>query len=88
MSQTRAAVVLGLALSVVSAACSSSESRRAAEQWIGKDRADLARVMGEPKQAVPLTDTGGEMLFYSFQGHHYVFETNAGGLIASAVQTN
>ncbi len=65
----------------------SEESRSAVAQWIGKDRTQLANQMGQPKEAVPMTDTGGEMLFYSYQGHHYVFETGPDGLITSAVQT-
>jgi hypothetical protein len=43
--------------------------------------------MGQPKEAVPMTDTGGEMLYYSYEGHHYVFETDPLGKITSAVQT-
>jgi hypothetical protein len=43
--------------------------------------------MGQPKEAVPMTDTGGEMLYYSYEGHHYVFETGPDGKISSAVQT-
>jgi hypothetical protein len=65
----------------------SEESRSAAAQWIGKSRVDLANQMGQPKEAVPMTDTGGEMLFYSYEGHHYVFETGPDGSIISAVQT-
>ena len=82
---------MGLALAV--GACSnlitppSEESRSAAAQWIGKDRVQLANQMGQPKEAVPMTDTGGEMLYYSYEGHHYVFETNPDGKIMSAVQT-
>jgi len=56
-------------------------------QWIGRDRVELAHQMGQPKEAVPMTDTGGEMLYYSYEGHHYVFETDPLGKITSAVQT-
>jgi len=56
-------------------------------QWIGKDRVQLANAMGQPIEAYPLRETGGEMLFYSHGGHHYVFETGPDGLIDSAVQT-
>ena len=82
---------MGLAVGV--AACSnaittpSEESRSAVAQWIGKDRVQLANQMGQPHQAVAFPDTGGEMLFYGYEGHHYVFETNADGKIISAVQT-
>lgn len=68
--------------------CVEQESRRAAAEWIGKDRVQLAQQMGAPRQAVPMTDTGGEELFYSFQGHHYYFQTNAQGLIETAVRTD
>jgi hypothetical protein len=63
----------------------SQESSQA--QWIGHNRVELAHQMGQPKEAVPMTDTGGEMLFYSYEGHHYVFETDPLGNITSAVQT-
>jgi hypothetical protein len=88
---TIGALAMGLAVAV--AACSnaittpSEESRSAVAQWIGKDRVQLANQMGQPKEAVPMTDTGGEMLYYSYEGHHYVFETDPEGKISSAVQT-
>ncbi|MGO9606813.1 MAG: hypothetical protein ACLQAT_26055 [Candidatus Binataceae bacterium] len=78
---------LAIGLMVIAAGCTAQESRSAASQWIGKDRTQLATQMGQPKEAVPMTDTGGEMLFYSYEGHHYVFETGPDGLIQSAVQT-
>jgi hypothetical protein len=40
---------------------------------------------GQPKEAVSLTDTGGEMLYYSYAGHHYGFETDPQGNIISAL---
>jgi hypothetical protein len=88
---TLGALAMGLAVAV--AACSnaittpSEESRSALAEWIGKDRVQLANQMGQPKEAVPFPDTGGEMLFYGYQGHHYVFETDPEGKITSAVQT-
>ena len=78
---------MGLALAAAACTTPSQESRSAVSQWIGKDRVSLANQMGQPKEAVPMTDTGGEMLFYSYEGHHYVFETGPDGLISSAVQT-
>ena len=92
MKRFIAAGALALGLAVTLGACSnmvtppSEESRSAVAQWIGKDRVTLAKQMGQPKEAVPMTDTGGEMLFYSYEGHHYVFETGPDGLINSAVQ--
>jgi hypothetical protein len=44
--------------------------------------------MGQPHQAVPMTDTGGEMLFYTYEGHHYIFETSPSGVVSSGVQTD
>ena len=85
---------LAIGLVVTLGACSnaittpSEESRSAVAQWIGKDRVQLANQMGSPKEAVPMTDTGGEMLYYSYEGHHYVFETSPDGKITSAVQTH
>ena len=35
-----------------------------------------------------MTDTGGEMLFYSYQGHHYDLETNPLGLVDAPVRTS
>jgi hypothetical protein len=64
------------------------ESRKAAAQFLGKDRVQITRIMGEPKGAIPMTDTGGEMLFYSYQGHHYVLETNPLGVVDVAVRTS
>ena len=79
------------ALLMTAAGCSYFQGATAPEsslpQWIGKNRTDLAQQMGQPKEAVPMSDTGGEMLFYGYEGHHYVFETGADGKINSAVQT-
>jgi len=84
--------VLAAGLVITVGACSmfttpSQENRSGVASWIGKDRVQLANQMGQPKEAVPMTDTGGEMLYYSWEGHHYVFETGPDGLITSAVQT-
>jgi hypothetical protein len=64
------------------------ESRKAAAHFLGKDRVQVTKVMGEPKGAIPMTDTGGEMLFYSYQRHHYVLETNPLGVVDAAVRTS
>ena len=63
------------------------ESRKAAAQFLGKGRVQITKIMGEPKEAIPMTDTGGEMLMYSYQGHHYVLETNPLGVVDAAVRT-
>jgi hypothetical protein len=84
---TTAALAAGLMICAAACTMPAQESRSAVAQWIGKDRVQLANQMGQPKEAVPMTDTGGEMLFYSYEGHHYVFETGPDGLITSAVQT-
>ena len=82
---TIGAVALGLAVFV--GGCSMPAQENTLSQWIGKNRTDLAAQMGQPKEAVPMTDTGGEMLFYGYQGHHYVFEVGPDGNITNAVQT-
>jgi hypothetical protein len=88
-----AGAALAMGLVVTLGACSrtfttpSEESRGAVAQWIGRNRAELVHQMGQPKEAVPMTDIGGEMLYYSYEGHHYVFETDPQGNITSAVQT-
>jgi hypothetical protein len=87
-AMTRAGM-LGIGLLTLAAGCTSQqESRRAASEWIGKDRTELAKVMGQPHQAVPMTDTGGEMLFYGYEGHRYIFEISPAGVVTSAVQTD
>jgi hypothetical protein len=72
--------------------CSSRPNKtraaKAAAQFLGKDRVQITKIMGEPKGAIPMTDTGGEMLFYSYQGHHYVLETNPLGVVDAAVRTS
>jgi len=80
--------MLGIGLLALTAGCASRESRRAAAQWVGKDRVELEKAMGPAHQAVPMTDTGGEMLFYTYEGHHYIFETSPSGVVSSAVQTD
>jgi hypothetical protein len=77
-----------IGLTILAAGCTAQESRSAEAQWIGKDRVQLSNQMGQPTEAVPMTDTGGEMLFYSWQGHHYVFDVGPDGKINSAVRTN
>ncbi|HUY38043.1 MAG TPA: hypothetical protein VMV13_04400 [Candidatus Binataceae bacterium] len=84
MKRVIIAGVLGFAMLAMTGCASSREQSQS--EWIGKTRSDLSSEMGDPKGAVPMTDTGGEMLFYSYQGHHYVFETDADGKIDSATQ--
>jgi len=62
----------------------SSESSHA--QWIGHNRVELVHQMGQPKETVPKTE-GGEMLYYPWEGHQYVFETDRQGNIISAMQS-
>ena len=78
---------LAIGILIVAAGCAEQESRKAAAQWIGKDRADLDHAMGQAREAVPLVDTGGVLLVYKYQGHRYVFETDPQGVITSAVET-
>ncbi len=87
MNRKITTLLMVIVIVAAAAGCSTGGSREAAARWLGKDRTQLAKTMGEPKHAIPLEDTGGEILFYSYEGHHYVFETNSDGLIKSAVQT-
>jgi hypothetical protein len=87
MKKSLMAIGLAVGLSAIAGGCTAQESRRSAAEWIGKDRVELAQKMGRPKQAVP-SETGGEMLFYSYEGHRYYFQTNAMGQIDSAVRTD
>ncbi|MGO9601800.1 MAG: hypothetical protein ACLQAT_00080 [Candidatus Binataceae bacterium] len=93
MNKSLIAIGLAVGLSAIAGGCTAQQSRAAASdrqvasQWIGKDRVELAEKMGQPRQAVP-TDKGGEMLFYSYQDHHYYFQTNVMGQIDSAVRTD
>jgi hypothetical protein len=90
------AIVMGtlaLILATIATGCvleqaEQDESRKAAAQFLGKDRVQITKIMGEPKGAIPMTDTGGEMFFYSYQGHHYVLETNPLGVVDVAVRTS
>jgi hypothetical protein len=77
-----------LMLAVAIGGCTAQESRRAAAEWIGKSRSQLDQQMGPPRQAVPMTDTGGVELFYTYEGHHYYFQTNARGIVETAVRTD
>jgi len=88
MKLKAAAGLLVIGLMAGCAGCTTQESRRAASEWIGKDRVQLAEKMGQPRMAVPMTDSGGEELFYTYEGHHYYFQTNAHGLIETAVETD
>ncbi|HVA77820.1 MAG TPA: hypothetical protein VNF27_07985 [Candidatus Binataceae bacterium] len=85
MKRSIMAGVLALAM-LAMAGCAGQGQEQSQSQWLGKSRSDLSAAMGEPKSAVPLPDTGGEMMFYSYQGHHYVFETGADGKIEKAVE--
>jgi hypothetical protein len=85
---TLALFVATIATGCVLEQAEQDESRKAAAQFLGKDRVQITRIMGEPKEAIPMTDTGGEMLFYSYQGHHYVLETNPLGVVDVAVRTS
>jgi len=92
MTRAIVSAVLAIGLIGMMAGCAAEqaeqdEHRKPVAQWIGKDRVQLADAMGQPIEAYPIRETGGEMLFYSHGGHHYVFETGPDGLIDSAVQT-
>lgn len=45
------------------------------EKWIGMDRGQVVRTLGQPSQVYRLRDTGGQMLIYVEPlQKHYVFE--------------
>jgi hypothetical protein len=53
---------------------------------MGKYRGEVVKRLGEPTEAIPLIETGGELLIYAHPGQtHYVFETAPGGIIDKAV---
>ncbi len=67
--------------------CGAQQPPIGATQWLGKSRSEIVQALGEPTSAVPLEDTGGEMLIYARRGEkHYVFETAPGGRAAKAVE--
>jgi hypothetical protein len=63
-----------------------SQEKRLPE-WIGKDRKELVAKMGEPTLAVPM-ESGGEELYFSYQGHNYYFQTDFKRDVKTAVQLN
>lgn len=86
--ETLALFVATIATGCVLEQAEQEESRKAAAQFLGEDRVQITKIMGEPKGAIPMTDTGGEMLFYTYEGHHYIFETSPSGVVSSGVQTD
>jgi len=64
-----------------------SQEKRLPE-WIGKDRKEVVKKLGEPTLAVPMESNGGEELYFSYQGHKYYFETDLKRDIKTAVQLN
>jgi hypothetical protein len=74
-----------LACSALQSAPETSAERAEASEWIGRNRAEVVKQLGEPTEAVPLVETGGEMLIYAHRGRtHYVFATAPGGVIDKA----
>jgi len=64
-----------------------SQEKRLPE-WIGKDRKEVVKKLGEPTLAVPMESNGGEELYFSHEGHKYYFETNDKRDVKTAVQLN
>jgi len=54
-------------------------------EWIGKDRKELVKAIGEPDLAVP-TESRAQELCCSYQSHQYFFETDFKRDIKTAVQ--
>ena len=63
-----------------------SQEKRLPE-WIGKDRKELVAKLGELTLAVPM-ESGGEELYFSYQGHKYYFQTDFKRDVKTAVQLN
>jgi hypothetical protein len=63
-----------------------SQEKRLPE-WIGKDHKELVEKLGEPTLAVPM-ESGGEELYFSYQGHKYYFQTDFKRDVKTAVQLN
>ncbi len=62
-----------------------SAEQAEASEWIGKNRAEIVKKLGAPTAAIPLIETGGELIIYAHRGQtHYVFETAPGGVIDKA----
>jgi hypothetical protein len=89
--RTYPAALLGSALMAATVGACSAQQRAPAAPWpasyfIGKYRDEVVRRLGEPTDAIPLNDTGGQLLIFAHPGQtHYVFETAPGGIIAKAV---
>lgn len=85
-------MLVGSALMVALAGCFAQQPTPGTRQpvpasyFIGKYRSDVVKRLGEPTDAVPLIETGGELLIYAHPGQtHYVFESAPGGIIDKAV---
>jgi hypothetical protein len=93
MSNYALALLVGSALMAATVgACSAQQPAPAtgspvpASYFMGKYRGEVVKRLGEPTEAIPLIETGGELLIYAHPGQtHYVFETAPGGIIDKAV---
>jgi hypothetical protein len=79
---------LCLAVLMMSAAGhAESHSRSTAKYWKGKNIAEATKKFGDPTQATPLQETGGNLYIFAHQGEqHWVFETNNIGVIVKAAK--
>jgi hypothetical protein len=82
-----AAVGLCLTMLVISAAPVHAAGKNTAKYWKGKNIAQATKKFGDPTQATPLQETGGNLYIFAHRGEqHWVFETNPMGIIVKAAK--
>jgi|SRR5271170_5692395 len=82
-----AAVGLCLTILMISAAPVHAAGKNTAKYWKGKNIAQATKKFGDPTQATPLQETGGNLYIFAHRGEqHWVFETNAMGVIVKAAK--
>ena len=80
---------LCLALLTMSAAPghAGGPNQNTAKYWKGKNIAEATKKFGEPTQATPLQETGGNLYIFAHRGEqHWIFETNNIGVIVKAAK--
>jgi hypothetical protein len=84
-----AAVGLYLTMLMISAVPvhAGGKDKNTAKYWKGKNIAEATQKFGDPTQATPLQETGGNLYIFAHRGaQHWVFETNAIGVIIKAAK--
>jgi hypothetical protein len=86
---TLAAFGFALALLMLSAGLvqAGGKNPNTAKYWKGKNIAEATKKFGDPTQATPLIETGGNLYIFALRGQqHWVFETNNIGVIVKAAK--